>query len=352
MLSDRRYAALTRRSPGCFSVTGLSTHEAVVNQLRTLGTLDLVDAEGNELRSILAQPKRAALLTWLALSTSRGPQRRDSLLALFWPEQDAEHARAALNQSVHFLRRALSAESIVARNAAELAIDSSLLWCDAIAFEGELDAGHLSEALELYRGDFLEGFHVVGVPEFERWVTSERARLATRYAGAIEAMAAAREAAGDFAGAVGLWRQLAARDLLSSRTTLRLMHALVAAGDPGGAVQHARVHETVLREELNVQPDAQVQALVRELQSQRVVPRPTSSVNAGAIVAHSEQPALAPVPLRANAPSPPWWRRHATLAAVGVACLLLLGPRTGASDNDTRVAELMTRGRNAERSRS
>ena len=63
-------------------------------ELRTLGGLDLHDAQGRELRVILAASKRAALLTYLAVATPRGFHRRDTLLALLWPELDREHARA------------------------------------------------------------------------------------------------------------------------------------------------------------------------------------------------------------------------------------------------------------------
>ena len=41
-------------------------------RLRTLGPLDLRGSDGEELRTILAQPKRVALLAYLALATPRG----------------------------------------------------------------------------------------------------------------------------------------------------------------------------------------------------------------------------------------------------------------------------------------
>ena len=74
-------------------------------QLRLLGGVDLVDPDGRgELRSVLVQPKRLALLVYLALAGDRRFRRRDTLVALFWPELDAEHARGALRQSLRFLR--------------------------------------------------------------------------------------------------------------------------------------------------------------------------------------------------------------------------------------------------------
>ena len=77
-------------------------------RLRTLGQLDLDGPGEQALRGALAQPRRAALLVYLALATPRGHHRRDALLALFWPESDVERARNALNQAVHFLRLALA----------------------------------------------------------------------------------------------------------------------------------------------------------------------------------------------------------------------------------------------------
>ena len=238
-------------------------------RLRTLGALDLRGSEEQELRTVLAQPKRAALLIYLALATPRGPHRRDTLLALFWPEQDTEHARNALSQAVHFLRRSLGADALVGSNGDGLRLESNGFWCDAIAFEEALEAGRWAEAIELYRGDLLEGFHVADAPDFARWMEAERARLADRYARALEAAAGEREAVGDYDGAVRLWRRLAPRDVYNSRVALRLMRGLAAAGDPGGAIQHARVHETLLREDLDIALAPEIAALVRQLQAVR-----------------------------------------------------------------------------------
>jgi adenylate cyclase len=235
--------------------------------LRTLGVLDLRNSEGQELRTVLAQTKRAALLVYLALASPRGPRRRDSLLALFWLEQDTEHARNALSQAVHFLRRALGVEAVIAGNGDELELNWKNFWCDAIAFEEALQAGELAEAIDLYRGDLLQGFHIADAPDFERWLDTERTRLADSYGSALKAVAEEREAAGDHDAAVRLWRRLASRDPYSSRVALRLIRALATTGDPGGAICHARAHQAMLREELEVEPDPEVVALVKKLQS-------------------------------------------------------------------------------------
>src|ERR1051325_4415557 len=101
-------------------------------RLRTLGALDLRDADGHECRGVLSQPKRVALLIYLALASSGSRQRRDTLLALFWPELDQEHARNALSQAVHFLRRSLGEHTVIVGNGDELGLAKDALWCDAV----------------------------------------------------------------------------------------------------------------------------------------------------------------------------------------------------------------------------
>jgi TolB-like protein/DNA-binding SARP family transcriptional activator len=297
--------------------------------LRTLGALDLRGSEGQELRVVLAQPKRAALLPYLALASPRGPQRRDSLLALFWPEQDTEHARNALSQAVHFLRRALGVEAVIAGNGDELELNWKNFWCDAIAFEEALQAGELAEAIDLYRGDLLEGFHVTAAPEFDQWLETERARLAGCYAKAQESIAQEREAVGDFEGAVRWWRRVAALDPHNSRLALRLMRALAAAGDPAGAVQHARVHETLLWEELDIVPDTEVAAFVRQLQSVRAGERSFSQNGLPARGVPSESEPVAESSVAGASPvssaQPARLRPKTAVLAAGLAALVVGG---------------------------
>src|SRR5437870_7297760 len=129
-------------------------------QLHALGTLSLTDAAGREVRPLLSQPRRFALFAYLAVATPRGLHRRDSLLALFWPELDQEHARTALRQALRVLRVALGPRAVVGRGDEEIGLDSEQLWSDVRAFDVALDAGQTREAMNLYRGPLLEGFFI------------------------------------------------------------------------------------------------------------------------------------------------------------------------------------------------
>ena len=329
-------------------------------RLRTLGQLDLESSDGREVRNALTQPKRAALLVYLALAKPRGHHRRDALLALFWPESDIERARNALNQAVHFLRLSLGSGAIINRAGDDaLTLNWDALWCDALEFEEAIAAGHRADALNLYQGELLAGFHVGEAPEFERWLDAERSRYAALFAEALEAVAVERERARDFAAAVIQWKRLAARDPYNARVALRLMQSLAASGDAAGAIRHARVHATLLREELGIAPDADIIAFVQQLQNGDAakVPRASSSTP-------SMPDSIAVTPDRASVPmtevrTPRKARRRRLLIAAGLALLVagvtIVRATAGRSDpvpKEQYLRGLYVRGRNFELSRS
>src|ERR671914_2003680 len=175
-------------------------------RLCVLGAVELQSSDGRELRSVLAQAKRLALLAYLTVGT-RGFSRRDTLLGLFWPELDDAHARAALNQAIRFLRRELGASVVASRGAEEIGADTTTLWCDAAAFREEIEAGRFGEGFELYRGEFLEGFFAGGAAELDEWVGRERARLRSLAAKAARELAEAREREENFTTAVSCARR-------------------------------------------------------------------------------------------------------------------------------------------------
>jgi DNA-binding SARP family transcriptional activator len=233
--------------------------------LRVLGPLRLDDPEGKPVEVVLAQTKRAALLTYLALARPRGPKQRDTLLALFWPEADADAARNALNQALHFLRRALGEEVVLGNGTQQVSVEPSRVRCDAVEFEELLAASRYAEAVALYEGPLLSGFHCAHAPDLTRWIESERARLAARYSDALEHLARDARAAGDREAAVRWWQQAAAVDPLSARSTAGLMRALADAGRRSQAMRQGEVHRDLMRHELELGPEPEIVALEAEL---------------------------------------------------------------------------------------
>jgi len=115
----------------------------------------------------------------LAYSRSPGRCRRDSSSALFWPELDTALA-VAPRAIAGFLARAR--------------LDGILMACDrAIGRAATVGVtcgfdrpagGQAAQALQLYRGAFLDGCFVIGwLPELERWLRAERTRSASLRSG-------------------------------------------------------------------------------------------------------------------------------------------------------------------------
>ena len=236
-------------------------------RFRLLGTIDLRDEDGRELRAVLAQPKRLALLAYLAAAEPAGPHRRDTLLGLFWPELDQEHARKALGQAVHFLRRALGEAALISRSAEELALDPAAAWVDVRAFRSALDGSRVEEALELYRGDLLASFFVEDAAAFEDWLERERAHLRGRAAAAARLLAEGHEGARNMTLAVASARRAVELSEGDERPLRRLIELLDRLGDRAGAVRAYEQFARKLAAELEVEPAPETVALVERIRA-------------------------------------------------------------------------------------
>jgi serine/threonine-protein kinase len=231
-------------------------------EIRVLGRLDLQGSEGEGYLSILAQPKRAALLAYLAVATPRGFHRRDKLIGLFWPEGGPEHARGALRSALYFLGQSLGDGLIAGRGAEELGLAAEAFQCDAVGFESALEAGQPEKALELYRGDLLEGFYVAEAPEFERWLEGERERLRARAAEAAWTLAEDQEAAGNGVEAAKWARKAVSFSPDDEGGLRRLLELLDRVGDRAGAMKEYEAFARRLQDEYEGEPSPETQALI------------------------------------------------------------------------------------------
>lgn len=204
-------------------------------EIRLLGAQSVRAADGHEILSVSTQPKRLALLAYLALSSDTGDGfvSRDELLAFFWPESDDEHARNTLNQHLYRLRGSLGSEAIPSHGTNRVGVDPAEVWCDAAEFHRALVNGNPQRALELYAGELLPGFHLSGTPELEKWLDHLRLDLERRALDAALRLARESEAAGDRTAAAGWYRkaheispgsEVAARGLAAASTPAALAH--------------------------------------------------------------------------------------------------------------------------------
>jgi DNA-binding SARP family transcriptional activator/TolB-like protein len=241
---------------------------AIMLELRLLGLHALRGPDGRELGSLLAQPKRFALLAYLAITGSGGYHRRDSLAAMFWPDLDQFAARRALRNTLYHLREALGDGVIVVRGDSAVSIDCTMLTCDVTRLADAVDAGRFEEAVDCYRGELLAGVHVENSGEaFEEWLSRERLKVGALVLRALRGLVEREEQAGNIPAAAR-WAQRACALAPDDESWLRRgMSLLHAAGDTGGAM---RLYESCahrLATEFDAPPSEESQALAARIRN-------------------------------------------------------------------------------------
>ena len=222
-----------------------------------------VERSGSPVTGRAVRGHRLALLALLA----RGrPLTRDQVLALLFPESDTDRGRRSLSDAIYLVRIGLGEDVLLAAGD-ELRLNPERMTSDVAEFERLLDEGWTEDAIGAYTGPLLDGFHLADCAEFEQWLDGERSRLVARYSAGLERLAEGSEERKEWATAAGWWRRLAALDPANGRIAVRLMLALGAGGDRAGALQHARIHSTLLREEYEAEPDPELVALTERIRS-------------------------------------------------------------------------------------
>ncbi|MDB4914811.1 MAG: transcriptional activator protein [Gemmatimonadetes bacterium] len=290
-------------------------------RLLTLGGLSLV-ADGAPVTGAASQRSRLVLLALLA-SAGQAGIARDKVLACLWPESGDESARHALKQAVYSLRRDLGSDTAIL-GTATLSLDPNVISSDLRDFDDAIARGDDAAAIALYTGPFLDGVFVRAAPEFDQWAGGERARLERAHLDAIERLARAADATGDVVASVQWWRKAAAAEPVSGRIAVSLMRALAESGDVNAAIQHARVHEAIVRGELDAGADNAVLTFAEELRSGSWMPvtRPSSSAPTIADIQPAPEPSVLAAPVVVM---PRVSRRSRVLAAALFTVVLVTG---------------------------
>jgi predicted ATPase/DNA-binding SARP family transcriptional activator len=216
----------------------------------------------------LDRNKNMALIAYLAVTGQS--HSREALVTLLWPELEPSRARANLRRNLSMLRKALGGEWLVA-DRETIGLDPSAdLWLDVDRFHSLLLAwqehGHpeadvcpecltaLAEAVELYRGDFLEGFTLRDSPNFDEWQFFQTEGLRQELASALEKLVRGHSAQGVYESAIPYARRWVALDPLHEPAHRCLMQLYAWSGQRAAALRQYEECERVLQEELGMPP--------------------------------------------------------------------------------------------------
>jgi predicted ATPase/DNA-binding SARP family transcriptional activator len=239
--------------------------------------------------------KAAGLLVYLAMEADR-PHGRAMLAELLWPGQDGERSRHSLRQALSTIRKVLdddlgppllvtTRETIQFNRASGASIDAAHMVELAAVCERHdhpaLDqcpgcVARLEELVGLYRGEFLAGIPIGDSEVFEDWLVRWQQRL--------------RQLAVDAWDTIARWYELRgaldrASDALAHQIVIapwlepayrRQMDLLWRQGKRSEALALFERCQTVLDDELGVEPEAETVALFDRIASSEAPPQQDS----------------------------------------------------------------------------
>lgn len=245
--------------------------------LTLLGRVGLSGPTSPLLRRALQQ-RRVALLALVATSPDACVSR-DRLLGVLWPDRDERTARHLLADSLYVLRQALGDSAIVAEG--ESVRLSASARVDLVEFRRALAEERWADALDLYRGDFLDGFFVRNAPDFDQWALTERTRLRDLATRAGTTLARSHEKAGRTYDAVAAAERAHEIAPVDETVFRNLVGLLVASGNWARAESVTRAFTERLELELGVLPSPETMRLVRNARTgrrPRIVDETTRSI--------------------------------------------------------------------------
>lgn len=230
-------------------------------------------------RTRLAQ----AILIYLACQPER--QRRETLMALFWPDQPQAAAQQNLRQNLYFLRQTIA--EVAARDGAQ-SVPLILSDRDSLQINPEaavtVDAKRLGvllhlirpepnelvEAVNLYRGNFLEDFYLSDNTDFEEWANTRRENYRRGILSVLEKLTSLAQADNDLTQAEMYARRQLTIDPLHEVANRQLIEILARAGRRSAALAQFDMYRELLSRDLQVFPGSETLALIAEIKTGEV----------------------------------------------------------------------------------
>jgi DNA-binding SARP family transcriptional activator len=214
--------------------------------------------------------KAIALLAFLAMA--RRPAARDEVAALLWPDSDQVRARSALRRTLSSLNAALG-DTGVRSDGDTLSLDGGVL-VDVGRFRACVTEGRLSEAVDLYRGDFMSGFSIKDSAEFDEWQLATASALNREFSEVLSRLV--RES--DTDDAIAYARRWVEVDALEEEAHRALIRLHTRKGDRAAAVRQYKECVAVLERHLGVEPTAETRQLYEAVHAESG-PRPEANLH-------------------------------------------------------------------------
>ena len=229
----------------------------------------------------IARRKAMALLAYLAVTGEN--HSRHTLANLLWPEYDERRARADLRRTLSVLNKTLGQDWLsIKRDTVGLNRQSDF-WLDVGHFHrllAECKSHHhpihelcdaclppLTEAVTLYRDDFLAGFTLPDSANFDDWQFFQTEQLHLELAQALERLVYCHTGRGEYEMALSYAQRWLGLDPLHETAHRRLMHLYLLTGQRTAALRQYQICQETLKTELGISPSPETTALYEQIRS-------------------------------------------------------------------------------------
>ncbi len=207
--------------------------------------------------------KAEALLYYLLVKQRAS---RDELTGLFWSELPDDTAKKNLRNAIYQIKKVVGPGIFKTVTRSEVVVNmGQVRSIDYHRF-------HNNQDLDAYQGAFLEGFHVKNAQGFEDWLleTREFSKIIFIDLGQHETKTLLDH--GQSKDALTMARRITQADPFDEGSYLLLMESWVACGKPHKAIEAYKELETVLEDELGVEPDGKTKEFYQTIMTPRAEP--------------------------------------------------------------------------------
>ncbi len=216
-----------------------------------------------------------ALLAFLVVESHR-KHSREKLAEMLWPDDPRDLAKQNLRQAISRLRATLgdrdSKEPFILASRTDVQFNPlSDFWCDSDAFNCVIFAyqhigkknltpeslAWMKEAAELYRGHFFEHFHTTYSDRYYEWARSHAGILKCQAIAVVEKLCRYYEQCGDLAEAINYAHEIVSIERWAEGPRRLLVRLLAASGQEVAAVAQCNSCDSMLRDELGVEPSVE-----------------------------------------------------------------------------------------------
>lgn len=260
-------------------------------QIRSFGSFRIMLDELPFAHSLKTEKSRALFL-YLLIEHDR-PHRRACLIDLLWPAAPDRAAHHSLRQSLYRIRSlcaaaldpvpfALSTSSsdVQLLLGAGFRVDAfdlnrQLAQCETHHKHPSLLCNPCLESLisvvELYSGDFMDGFSLRDAPQFDWWLHNKRENFHRQVLKALTWITHTLLSKKDYVRAINIARREVELDPWSEPAYQQYMVALALAGERVKALQQFEICQQILATEIGIEPSRETRCLREQIRNDALV---------------------------------------------------------------------------------